>query len=460
MAGIAIPMPPTWHALPPEINTSRLMTGAGAEPMLQAATGWETFAVELETQADELAVALTQLSANWTGAASERAIQSIMPMVLWLRATSLQAQKRALQATAQATAYSTALVTTPPIPEIEQNHVTHAVLEATNFLGVNAVPIGLNEEDYFVRMWNQAAGAMDVYQAETEINTMFEPISPMPPIVIPGVAQAVGAVGMAEAAAMAPAAALREATITKVGAQATAESAALTGGRGAALGDTAATTAENRAQQATNMASERQAAPGQNQFAQQGMQMMSQVASTLGQAPQQAGQMLQSPLQQLSQPLQQVSSLFSQMGTGGPGGLGSSPLAGVGGLGRGAQMGLMGASPMSSHPLAGGGGASVGAGLMRAASLPGIGGLGARTPMLAGLLGAAESGLMPASVAPGAAAGAAVAGLAPVGAGAGGMGAGPMGGMGHRGSSGGVRKALGGPEALEYDNGEDDDDDW
>ena len=59
------------------------------------------------------------------------------------------------------------MATTPPIAEIEQNHVTHAVLEATNFFGINTIPIGVNEADYFIRMWNQAAGAMDAYQAET-----------------------------------------------------------------------------------------------------------------------------------------------------------------------------------------------------------------------------------------------------------------------------------------------------
>ena len=61
---------------------------------------------------------------------------------------SLQAQKRALQATAQATSYTTAMATTPPMPEIELNHITHAVLEATNFLGINTLPIRLNELDY------------------------------------------------------------------------------------------------------------------------------------------------------------------------------------------------------------------------------------------------------------------------------------------------------------------------
>ena len=146
-----------WHGMPPELNTARLMAGAGEAPMLQAAAGWEALAIFLETQADELAGSLAALSSTWSGTASERAVSATMPMVIWLRTTALQAQKRAMQATSQASSYATAMATTPPIPEIEENHITHAVLEATNFLGINTVPIGVNEADYFIRMWNQAA---------------------------------------------------------------------------------------------------------------------------------------------------------------------------------------------------------------------------------------------------------------------------------------------------------------
>ena len=85
--------------------------------------------------------------------------------------------------------------------------------------------------------------------------------------------------------------------------------------------------------------------------------------------------MVMQPMQQLTQPLQQVTSMFSQMG-------------GMGGD-KGAQMGLIGASPLSNHPLAGGSGAGSGAGLVRAASLPGAGGTSARTPLMSNLIGKA-----------------------------------------------------------------------
>jgi PPE-repeat protein len=432
-----------WHGMPPELNTARLMAGAGEAPMLQAAAGWEALAVFLETQADELAGSLAALSSSWSGTASERAVSATMPMVAWLRTTALQAQKRAMQATSQASSYAMAMATTPPIPEIEENHITHAVLEATNFLGVNMAPIGVNEADYFIRMWNQAAFAMDAYQAESVANTLFEPIPPMTPIVIPGVGESTVGTALGQIAAQAPGAVAREASIAHVGAQATVESAGLQTGRGAAQANQMATTAEGQAQKAQNaqqFGQQDQMQQGAQQGMQMGMQMASQLGSTLGQLPQQASQMVMQPMQQLTQPLQQVTSMFSQMGLGGD---------------KGAQMGLIGASPLSNHPLVGGSGAGAGAGLVRAASLPGAGGTAARTPLMSKLVGAEIE--PPVSVAAGAAAGATAAGLAPVGSGGG---AGPMGMMGHGAKSSGSKQGLTAPSPLAYDLGEDEEDDW
>ncbi len=435
-----------WHGMPPELNTARLMAGAGEAPMLQAAAGWEALAVFLETQADELAGSLAALSGSWNGTASERAVTATMPMVVWLRTTALQAQKRALQATSQASSYAMAMATTPPIPEIEANHITHGVLEATNFLGVNTVPIGVNEADYFIRMWNQAAFAMDAYQAESVANTLFEPIAPMTPIVMPGVGETTVGAALGQVAAMAPGAVAREASIAHVGAQATVESAGLQTGRAAAQANQMATTAEGQAQKAQNaqqFGQQDQMQQGAQQGMQMGMQMASQLGSTLGQLPQQASQMVMQPMQQLTQPLQQVTSMFSQMGLGGD---------------KGAQMGLIGASPLSNHPLVGGSGAGAGAGLVRAASLPGAGGTSSRTPLMSKLVGAEiEPTVSPVSVAAGAAAGASAAGLAPVGSGGG---AGPMGMMGHGAKSGGSKQGLTAPSPLAYDLGEDEEDDW
>jgi len=415
--------------------------------MLQAAAGWEALAIFLETQADELAGSLAALSSAWNGTASERAVSATMPMVIWLRTTALQAQKRALQASAQASSYAMAMATTPPIPEIEANHITHAVLESTNFLGVNTVPIGVNEADYFIRMWNQAAFAMDAYQAETVANTLFEPIPPMTPIVLPGVGETTVGAALGQVAAQAPGAVAREAAFAHVGAQATVESAGLQAGRGAAQANQMGTAAEGQAQKAQNaqqFSNQDQLQQGAQQGMQMGMQMASQLGSTLGQLPQQASQMVMQPMQQLTQPLQQVTSMFGQMG-----GLGGD---------KSAQMGLIGASPLSNHPLVGGSGAGAGAGLVRAASLPGAGGTSARTPLMSKLVGAElEPTVSPVSVAAGAAAGASAAGLAPVGSGGG---AGPMGMMGHGSKSGGSKQGLTAPSPLAYDLAEDEEDDW
>jgi hypothetical protein len=171
---------------------------------------------------------------------------------------------------------------------------------------------------------------------------------------------------------------------------------------------------------------------------QQAMQLMMQMGQMAMQLPQQlAGMVTQAPqqlIQQVSQPLQQLTSMFG--GKGGTGG------------------GMGGASPFaafSNHPLAGGSGASGGAGMVKAAALPGALGSPAQTSMMANLVGTTDVAVRPAG-----AGSVAVGGVAPVGAGMGGMGM-----MGHRGEGGGGSTAsLAQPPALDYDLGDEVDDDW
>ncbi|BBX85599.1 PPE family protein [Mycolicibacterium aubagnense] len=444
MAPFLPAMPAMFYgAFPPEVNTGRLMAGAGPAPMLQAAAGWEALAIALETQAVELSASLSELSANWSGMGSERAVTATMPMVTWLHTTAIQAQKRAMQALAQAESYTVALASTPQLPEIETNHVTHAVLEGTNFLGINTVPIGFNEADY-ARMWALAGAVMEAYNAETTMNTLFEPILPATPIVIPGVGEATEAAIVAQAVMGVSEAVARNLVIAQVAGQSVIEDAALMVGNAASQASFAGGAAQNQASKAESAA---QRASEQQDKGQQGTQMMMQVASQVGsqvaQLPQQLGQLITQPVQQLSQPMQQVTQIFSQLGSSF-------------GQNNGPQIGLMGASPFSNHPLAGGSGATSGAGLVRAASLPGMGGSAPRTPLMASLVGSLE-GPSTASLEAGAAAGASGAGKAPVSS-AGGAGTG-MGPGGKAEKGGGTREALKAPGVLVQDL-DDDDDDW
>jgi hypothetical protein len=185
-----------------------------------------------------------------------------------------------------------------------------------------------------------------------------------------------------------------------------------------------------------------QAGQAAGKGSEQAMQMMMQMGQMAMQLPQQLGQMVtQAPqqlMQQVSQPLQQLTSMFG--GKGGSGG------------------GLGGASPFaafSNHPLAGGSGASGGGGMVKAASLPGAGGSPAQTPMMSKLVGTTMGDV---AVRPAGAGSMAVGGVAPVAAGMGGMGGGMM---GHRGEGGGGHSAsLAQPAALEYELGDEVDDDW
>lgn len=360
-----------WQGLPPEVNTGRLIGGAMAEPYLQAQTAWQTLASEFTAAMGTLTAEIAAVSALWQGMAAEQAQAAFAPYMAWMDSFIAMAEQRAGAAAAQAASYNTAVVTTPSLGELAENHVTHAILEATNFLGVNAMPIAINEFQYFVELWNRAAGAMDEYASATAVNTTFPPFPVAPPIMaMPGAPEAGLAAILAQTAANLPNSIARDAVLNSLAAESAVEGpkgqAQLVGQVAGVAANSAAGSAQQGAQNAQSLSEASGQAPTQSSsMVEQASQMAMQAPQMASQLPQQMGQLAQGPqqlMQMASQPMQQLSSLFNQ-------GLGSN-LAGQGvsqdqllaHFGSVDQMGMYGTSPIGSA-----GGAYGGAGLLTSA---------------------------------------------------------------------------------------------
>lgn len=177
-------------ALPPEINSTRMYTGAGAESLLSASVAWDELAAELATAASSyLSVIAGLTSGPWLGPAAIAAAAAATPFAVWMGATSSQAEQAAAQARAAISAYEAAYAMTVPPAVIAANRTLLAALVATNFFGQNSPAIAATEAHYS-EMWAQDAAAMYGYAASSAAASTLAPFETPPQIADPAGAAA------------------------------------------------------------------------------------------------------------------------------------------------------------------------------------------------------------------------------------------------------------------------------
>ncbi|ORW90524.1 PPE family protein, SVP subgroup [Mycolicibacter terrae] len=150
-------------ALPPEVNSALMYSGAGSGPIRAAASAWKAMAAELESAANSYRSVIAALTdETWQAPAATAMAAAAAPYAAWMSTPAAQAGQAGTQADAAAAAYETAFAMTVPPAVIATNRTQLTTLIATNFLGQNTAAIAANEALYG-QMWAQDATAMYGY---------------------------------------------------------------------------------------------------------------------------------------------------------------------------------------------------------------------------------------------------------------------------------------------------------
>lgn len=165
--------------LPPEVNSSRMYSGAGPGPLLAAASAWSELAAELRSAAAGYGAVVSDLAAEWHGSSADSMSASAAPYVEWMSGLAAQTEQAGAQAAAAAAAYEAAFAATVPPSLIAANRSLLMTLVATNILGLNTPAIAATEAHY-AEMWAQDAATMYSYAGASAAATQLTPFAEPP----------------------------------------------------------------------------------------------------------------------------------------------------------------------------------------------------------------------------------------------------------------------------------------
>lgn len=159
-----------YAALPPEINSARIMMGPGSAPLIAAALSWESLGAELEAAATVWNSVTVTLLGTWLGPSAIAMAAASSSHSAWLTQAAMHAELTGAQAQMAAGAYEAARAAMVPLPMVTANRMQLTALVATNFLGQNTAAIAATEAQYMV-MWAQDVAAMGTYQGMSSAAT-------------------------------------------------------------------------------------------------------------------------------------------------------------------------------------------------------------------------------------------------------------------------------------------------
>jgi PPE-repeat protein len=168
-----------FSALPPDVNSALMYSGAGSGPLLAAATAYANLAAEVSATANQWESVISSLTTQqWTGTGAAAAAAAAQPIVTYLTETAATLEQASTQATASAAAYEAAFAATIPPPLIAANESATATAIATNFMGVNSAIIAALQAEY-QEFWVQDATAMTAYSAASLTSGTLTPVTPL-----------------------------------------------------------------------------------------------------------------------------------------------------------------------------------------------------------------------------------------------------------------------------------------